>query len=123
MTWLANFWQWFRGRLARSLTAVVAKIWARRDPSYRLMIVDDIPLKPKPNRLYVVGEAGNYWAAALICPCGCTDVIELNLLCQVRPCWKTQEHTDGSVSITPSVWRQSGCRSHFFLRRGAVEWC
>lgn len=30
---------------------------------------------------------------------------------------------DGTVSIKPSGWRQKGCRSHFFLKRGQIEWC
>ena len=49
--------------------------------------------------------------------------IELNLLPQVRPCWSAEEHQDHTVTLTPSVWRQSGCRSHFILRRGRVSWC
>ncbi|WP_436231260.1 DUF6527 family protein [Caballeronia sp. LjRoot29] len=59
----------------------------------------------------------------MICPCGCGEVIELNLLKQARPCWSAEEHPDGTISLVPSVWRQRGCRSHFFLRRGGIEWC
>ncbi|MGO9953726.1 MAG: DUF6527 family protein, partial [Dissulfurispiraceae bacterium] len=23
----------------------------------------------------------------------------------------------------PSVWRKTGCRSHFFIIKGRVKWC
>ncbi|MGE0288414.1 MAG: DUF6527 family protein [Bradyrhizobium sp.] len=59
----------------------------------------------------------------MMCPCGCGEVIELNLLQQARPCWNAQEHQNGTVSVTPSVWRRKGCRSHFWLRRGRIDWC
>jgi hypothetical protein len=59
----------------------------------------------------------------MICPCGCKEVINLNLLKTVRPRWSVKEHPDRTVTLTPSVWRQKGCRSHFFLRRGRIEWC
>jgi len=26
-------------------------------------------------------------------------------------------------SLKPSIWLQGGCRSHFWVRRGRVEWC
>jgi hypothetical protein len=59
----------------------------------------------------------------LICPCGCGEVIELNLLEQARPRWSVQEHPDRTITLAPSVWRQKGCRSHFHLRRGRIDWC
>lgn len=30
---------------------------------------------------------------------------------------------DPSITLQPSVWRKIGCRSHFFLRRGLIQWC
>ncbi|MDM9644782.1 DUF6527 family protein [Rhizobium sp. S163] len=26
-------------------------------------------------------------------------------------------------TLHPSVWRNSGCRSHFWVRRGRIAWC
>ena len=77
----------------------------------------------KPFTVYLCGEGEHLWAGAMICPCGCKEVIQLNLLKQVRPRWRAQVHKDGSVSLMPSVWRQKGCRSHFFVRHGAIDWC
>lgn len=85
--------------------------------------VEDIPDDPAGSTLYFVGEGENLWAAAMLCPCGCGERIELNLLPQVRPRWSAEEHEDHTVTLTPSVWRQSGCRSHFILRRGRINWC
>jgi hypothetical protein len=90
---------------------------------HRSARVEDIPDDPTGFTVYLVGEGGNLWAAAMLCPCGCGERIELNLLPQVRPRWSAEEHEDCTVTLTPSVWRQSGCRSHFILRHGCVIWC
>ena len=85
----------------------------------RYVAVEDFPESLEPATVYVAGV----WGAALLCPCGCGDVIELNLLGKVRPHWRVREHWDHSASVTPSVWRRRGCRSHFFVRKGKIEWC
>jgi hypothetical protein len=85
--------------------------------------VEEFPHKLDRATVYLAGENNNLWAAAMICPCGCGDVIELNLLKQARPCWSVREHSDGTLTLAPSVWRQKGCRSHFILRRGRIDWC
>ncbi len=85
--------------------------------------VDEVPDALKPAIVYVAGEGVYIWAAAMVCPCGCGDVIELNLLRKVRPCWSVRGHADGTVTLTPSVWRSRGCRSHFFVRHGRIDWC
>ncbi len=103
--WLVALWPWRKPQLFRSLR------------------VEDFPDKLQRATIYLAGEGDNLWAASMVCPCGCREVIELNLLKQVRPCWSAQEHTDGTISLLPSVWRQKGCRSHFFVRRGRIEWC
>jgi len=90
---------------------------------FRAIFVDEFPDSLRPRAIYIAGETGHAWAASMVCPCGCGDMIQLNLLPQVRPCWQVETHEDGTVSIAPSVWRQQGCRSHFFVRRGRIDWC
>lgn len=90
---------------------------------YRPEWVGDLPDSPSPFVLYIAGAGENAWAASMVCPCGCQDVIELNLLQQVRPRWSAVEHADGTVSLNPSVWRNIGCRSHFILNNGEIHWC
>lgn len=111
MNWLRRLWAWLRGRRRP------------RPAPFATEAVDDLPDDLLPRTLYLAGEGGHRWCAALVCPCGCGEVIQLNLLRAVRPRWEVVEHRDGTVSLEPSVWRQKGCRSHFFLRRGQVEWC
>jgi hypothetical protein len=102
----------------------LAGLWSTPKPRpIRYIKVEDFPATLESAKVYLAGDGTNLWGAAMICPCGCGEVIELNLLKQVRPCWSAEEHPDGTVSLAPSVWRQKGCRSHFFLRRGGVEWC
>lgn len=48
------------------------------------------------------------------CPCGCGDVISINLDPRVGEYWRL--YLKGKkVGIAPSVWRDSGCGSHFIL--------
>jgi len=95
-------------------------------PTKRLVmveLVEDLPDQARSDVLYIAGEGGNVWAAAMICPCGCRDLIQLNLLQSVRPRWKAHEHENGGASLTPSVWQKKGCNSHFILRAGDIIWC
>ena len=62
-----------------------------------------------------------YWVL-FKCPCGCGHVISLSLQKHHRPCWSLKvKH--GRPSLTPSIWQISGCKSHFFITNGVVQWC
>lgn len=102
---------------------VRTKLRRPRPTLYRAAHVEDLPELPKALTVYIAGEGPNVWGAAMLCPCGCGETIELNLLRQARPCWTVTEHEDGSVTLLPSVWRQKGCKSHFFVRHGHIDWC
>lgn len=100
--------------------------WVRgwQNPPYGTITVDEyLPKKLKPRMLYIVQEDGMEEQAAMICPCGCGRVLQMNLLTDDRPCWHVTRHDDGTATLHPSVWRQKDCRSHFWFRRGRVEWC
>ena len=88
----------------------------------RFKRVTYFPDRYESSIVYVMGESGHLWAAAMLCPCGCGDVIELNLAKNIRPCWRVIKHVDGLVTISPSVRRTIGCRSHFFVRHGKIDW-
>jgi hypothetical protein len=120
--WFALVWRFVFGILSTP-ARWIEKRWPPRRQPYRYEQVEEFPDSLKAHRLYVAGEMGYLWAAAMLCPCGCGDVIELNLLKKARPCWSVHNHSDGSVSLMPSIWRREGCRSHFFLRHGQIEWC
>lgn len=84
--------------------------------------LDELPDKLKKDVVYLIGENGYLWSAALLCPCGCQAVIQLNLLSDAKPYWRVEEHLDGTVSLAPSVWSRQGCDSHYFVRCGFIKW-
>lgn len=114
MLWLTKKWRrlWLRVR---------NRFWGTPIP-FETICVPELPEEIQAGRLYLVGENGFLWIAALICPCGCQSVIQLNLLPEAKPCWRVEEHADGTASLAPSVWSRQGCGSHYFVRRGFIKW-
>lgn len=84
--------------------------------------VDDVPEELEPQYVYLVGDEGQPWSAAMLCPCRCGEVIQLSLMKQDRPRWRAEVEESGAVNLYPSVWRTRGCLSHFILRRGRIYW-
>lgn len=102
---------------------VAAWVHEWRFPPYETVVVQEyLPKQLKPKTLYVVEEDGLEEQAAMVCPCGCGKTLQMNLLTDDRPCWRVTKHADGTATLHPSVWRQKDCRSHFWFRRGRVEW-
>lgn len=92
-------------------------------PLYQIVICEELPDQPKPYRVYLVGDADAHWMAAVICPCGCGDLIQLATDPGGRPRWDVRQEKGEVVTLHPSVHRKSGCKSHFFLKHGRVSWC
>lgn len=107
MKWLTNLWR-------RSLA------WFA--PRYRVEAVNDLPDEIHARILYVIGEE-QPWQAAMRCPCGCGALIQLSLVPHDRPRWAATIDRRARPTLVPSVWRNTGCRAHFFLRDGLVIWC
>ncbi|WP_420882287.1 DUF6527 family protein [Sulfitobacter geojensis] len=101
------------------------KLWQRHGPKRKLIIVDgDTPPETLSTRhLYVCRDEGENWSAAMSCPCGCGDKLELMLLKEVKPNWTLKTDDQSPPSLHPSVWRKSGCEAHFWLRDGHIQWC
>lgn len=93
------------------------------EKNYKTIYSCEQPDKLKKNCIYVIGENGFNWFVVISCPCGCKEVIQLNLLKESKPVWDLIQHPDRSISLSPSVWRKRGCKSHFFFREGKVVWC
>lgn len=52
----------------------------------------------------------------LKCPCGCGDTIKGQLYPLESPSWKVQGN-----SLSPSIDRTVGCKSHFTITNGVVK--
>lgn len=111
-------WTRLRARLPRWLGGVPAG-----PLPYRTERADEIPDDLKGGVLYVVGEGPHEWYAAMMCPCGCGEPLVMSLLADARPRWRVSVDDAGVPSLSPSVNRLVGCRSHFFLRSGRIDWC
>jgi uncharacterized protein DUF6527 len=108
------------GSVRRRLKALASRFhWT---PRLQIVRSDELPNRLSSRHLYVVGERGEDWYAAMICPCGCGATIDLNLVRPGRPCWTLTTHRDGTPTLSPSVCRQIDCRAHFIVRRGRIVW-
>lgn len=73
--------------------------------------------------LYIVrGEPTPKWAV-MQCPCGCGEKLQLSLNPTRRPRWSVHRDRLRRVTVDPSVRQTGGCRAHFWIRRGLIEWC
>lgn len=106
-----------------SLSAWICAAASKFRKGYRIRIMDDIPEEVDSKTIFVVGDSNHPQYVVFLCPCGCGRRIELNLNPESSPRWKLKWHLLGTVSLSPSVWRKSGCWSHFFLKHSKVLWC
>lgn len=67
----------------------------------------------------VLVERGRPRLLVLMCPCGCGEVFATNIDKQAGKAWRLYRNR-GSVSLFPSVWRDTGCESHFIISRGKI---
>jgi hypothetical protein len=55
----------------------------------------------------------------LSCPCGCGEVLPINLDERAGPAWRLYRSSRGT-SLYPSVVRETGCQSHFIIWRDEI---
>ncbi len=94
----------------------------RSDQPLAVARVEDAPDVLKPGTVYLIGDGTAPWAASFLCPCGCRETISLSLIPADRPSWRAQISRNGLITLSPSVWRTKGCRSHFFIRSSRIVW-
>lgn len=111
MSWLKRAWK------------RICAFFVRKPVPLKACVVDNLPDKLDSKSVYLVGEAGFIWQVAILCPCGCGEVLHMPVLKDTRPRWRYTLHDDNTLSLYPSVWRKVGCRSHFHLRQSQVVWC
>jgi hypothetical protein len=126
--WLSERYATWRGRFRDCYASArrwIRREWDRRRPARRLVIIEGDMLPPSlPARdIVLLRDEGEDWSVAMRCPCGCGETIELMLLRQAKPRWDLVVDARNRPSLRPSVWRRTGCCSHFWLRDGRVAWC
>lgn len=70
----------------------------------------------------VVVHRGVDRSLVLRCPDGCGETLTINLDRRSGPAWQVYVE-DAAVSLYPSVWRNTGCKSHFIIWRSRIYWC
>lgn len=78
----------------------------------------------RENMFYLVSSQSRHPKWVLFqCPCGCKTIVTLSLQKPHQPHWKLRKSRDSRPTLYPSVWREAGCLSHFWIQDGRVYWC
>jgi hypothetical protein len=72
----------------------------------------------RPGDAVIVERQGPRWLI-MMCPCGCGAQLPINLDGRAGPAWRLYVSRK-AVSLYPSVWRDSDCKSHFIIRRNKI---
>ena len=101
------------------------RILARLALPRRLRIVerDSLPERLPWRDVVLARDGDEDWCVGMRCPCGCGRTIELLVIAEAKPRWDISIDRKRRPSLSPSVWLQKGCRSHFWLKAGRVRWC
>ena len=67
----------------------------------------------------LVSRAGRWRWLVFRCPCGCGLELPVNLDSRTGPAWHLYR-PGPNMTLYPSVWRESDCRSHFIVSRGRL---
>ncbi|MGB9498699.1 MAG: DUF6527 family protein [Dissulfuribacterales bacterium] len=112
-------------RIKHLLLWLLTKLYIVRTPDLTVKNVPDHPLRDNINEanIFVVGGRTYQKWAYLRCPCGCNEIIMLSLAKTRKPNWSVRMDFLNRPTIYPSIWQTSGCRSHFWVQEGAVNWC
>ena len=99
-------------------------LWKMKYFRYKIKVIPDNPAPGTLGRniVYVVGSNKFVKWAYLKCPCGCEEIIMLPLSKVQRPSWSVKRDFIGRATIMPSIFKLDGCKSHFWIKKGKVEW-
>jgi len=112
-----------RHTLQRLVSAAVALLPAWLTPGWDVEYVEDLPDRPKRKRVYVLGTKQAPFQAVMPCPCGCGEMIWLDLETGQEEHWQILSDRPGNATLIPSIWKTDGCGSHYWLTRGRIKWC
>lgn len=89
----------------------------------RFIFVREFPKEIKTNNVYIECDLrhNEFWYAKFKCPCGCGDILTLNLMNEDPPNWKLINNN--GFSLSPSIRRKVKCESHFWIINSKIKWC
>lgn len=91
----------------------------------RFIIVDDtdsLNLKKElDSKIFIILGKDRFKWIYFKCPCGCNNVIQLNLMKSYYPKWKIKINKDKTINIYPSIINTK-CNSHFWINKNRVIW-
>ena len=117
--WLLEWFEWLASTLSKGRAEQLPPV------AFREVVVTETPPPVATviaNTLYVVAAQSMPKWMMFRCPCGCGEVITLSLQHIHNPRWNLEVDRNGRASLYPSVWRTTGCCSHFWLKDGRVFW-
>jgi len=111
--------------MLKYIKALFKKLLDRASPARKLIVIlgDSLPARMPWRNLILAKDDGEDWCVGMRCPCGCGRIIELLVIPEANPRWSLSVDPAGRPTLQPSVWLRDGCRSHFWMRNGRVEWC
>ena len=71
--------------------------------------------------IVIISPQGSPKSIKMLCPCGCGELLTIQLVRASGKSWSLVRGTRGEVSLYPSVWRDFGCESHFLLRNNIAR--
>jgi Family of unknown function (DUF6527) len=71
---------------------------------------------------FVLVERGVLRSFVMACPDGCGETLTLNLDPRTDKAWRYYKKRN-QISVFPSVWRDTGCKSHFIIWNHIIVWC
>lgn len=114
--WISEVWNLF---WIKKPQIVKTKTDFRR---FQIEYVEDIPELISNKLIFIVQDGNEPELLVFKCPCGCEADIILNLLKDASPRWSYELNDEGTIDIYPSVWRNIGCKSHFFVKDSNIKW-
>lgn len=101
------------------------RLWSHVAPrkTVRFCQGDEVLCEIGGRELVVAREDQLDWEAAMRCPCGCGDKLELELVPEAKPRWNLTLDHHRRPTLHPSIHRVDRCKAHFFVRKGKIIWC
>ncbi len=102
-------------------------VWFRLIPKpdfyVKFVSIHPSPEEIRSGQMIVVGDRKFKKWVCLQCPDGCGENVLLSLSQSRRPSWEVSADWLGRPTVSPSVRKLDGCKSHFWVRQGKIDWC